>query len=217
MQVSVQAATQTSLNIDSFEDLIPFYPKLRGIRYNHVVSAINSSQHSDLLTSPLDRLALKAIRSQSELIVTTGLTARTEELKASAFADLLVLTDQPKLELPALDETSSRKVLVTTEKLSVSNLNAHAVGTIQGSPTSWFTGWVKGKYDSIALESGIRTAMLFAAEGLIAEACLTVTSASTQHQAEAIAKDFLIQLGLVAKQIQSINDASTWLFRFSVS
>jgi hypothetical protein len=215
MLVSVFNETQSSVNINTFEDLLPYYPKLSGIRFNYVISALNKSNNSDDITSPLDRLALKAIRAQSQLIITTGLTARVEKLKASRFADLLVITNQEDINFPALEANSSQKVLVTTTVLDTANDNAHASGKVTGNLTDWFLSGVASKYDSIVLETGLTTAKFFAKADLINEVCLTVTGADLETASQ-LAREFLQNLGVQASLVQRIDYLDTHMFRFSV-
>jgi riboflavin biosynthesis pyrimidine reductase len=214
MLVSVLNETQSTVEINSFEDLLPYYPKLVGARFNYVISALKKSNNSDDITSTLDRLALKAIRAQSQLIVTTGLTARNERLRASKFADLLVITNQEDITFPALEANSSQKVLVTTEALNTTNHNAHAIGKVTGDLTEWFSLEISGKYQSIVLETGITTARFFAKADLIKEICLTVTDSDVEN-ASVLATEFLENLGMKASVVQRIDYLDTHLFRFA--
>jgi len=215
MLVSVLNETQSSVNINTFEDLLPYYPKLSGIRFNYVISALNKTSNSDDQTSSLDRMALKAIRSQSQLIVTSGLTARNEQLRSSRFADLLVITNQEGINFPALETNSSQKVLVTTNVLDTANDNAQAIGKITGDLTDWFLHEVASKYESIVLETGLTTAKYFAKADLINEVCLTVTGTDADN-ALPIAREFLENLGVQASLVQRIDYLDTHMFRFSV-
>jgi len=215
MLVSVLIETQSSVNINTFEDLLPYYPKLSGIRFNYVISALNETSNSDDLTSSLDRMALKAIRAQSNLIVTTGLTARNEKLRASSFADLLVITNQERINFPALEKYSSQKVLVTTTTLDSANDNAQAIGKVTGELTDWFLREVASKYESIVLETGLTTAKNFAKAELISEVCLTVTGTDADN-ALPIAREFLENLGVQAGLVQRMDYLYTQMFRFSV-
>ena len=215
MLVSVFNETQSSLDINTFEDLLPYYPKLSGIRFNYVISALDETSNSDDLTSSLDRMALKAIRAQSNLIVTTGLTARNEKLRASMFADLLVITNQENIGFPALDSNSSQKILVTCTALNTANDNAQAIGKVTGELTDWFLREVASKYESIVLETGLTTAKYFAKADLINEVCLTVTGADLETASQ-LATEFLENLGVQASLVQRIDYLDTQMFRFSV-
>ena len=215
MLVSVFNETQSSVDINTFEDLLPYYPELSGVRLNYVISASNKTSNSDEITSPLDRMALKAIRSQSQLIVTTGLTARNEKLRASNFADLLVITKQERINFPALEANSSQKVLVTTTTLDSNNDKAQAIGKVTGELTDWFLREVASKYKSIVLETGLTTAKHFAKADLLNEICLTVTGADVENASQ-LATAFLESLGVKASLVQRIDCLDTHMFRFSV-
>jgi riboflavin biosynthesis pyrimidine reductase len=215
MLVSVFNETQSSVNINTFEDLLPYYPKHSGVRFNYVISTSNRTSNSDEITSPLDRMALKAIRAQSKLIVTTGLTARIEKLRASRFADLLVITNQERINFPALETNSSQKVLVTTTTLDSVNDNAQAIGKVTVELTDWFLREVASKYESIVLETGLTTAKFFAKADLINEVCLTVTGADLETASQ-LAREFLENLGVQTSLVQRIDYLDTHMFRFSV-
>jgi len=215
MLVSVFNETQSSVDINTFEDLLPYYPELSGVRFNYVISAWSKTNYSDDITSPLDRMALKAIRAQSQLIVTTGLTARNEKLRASRFADLLVITNQEVINFPALEANSSQKVLVTTTFLNYANDNAEAIGKVTGDLTDWFLREVASKYESIVLETGLTTAKFFAKADLISEVCLTVTGADLATASQ-LAREFLENLGVQTSLVQRIDYLDTHMFRFSV-
>ena len=215
MLVSVFNETQSSVNISTFEDLLPYYPELCGVRFNYVISAQNRTGNSDEITSKLDRMALKAIRAQSQLIVTTGLTARNENLRASGFADLLVITSQENINFTALETNSSQKVLVTTTTLNSANDNAWAIGKVTGNLTDWFLREVASKYESIVLEAGLTTANYFAKADLINEVCLTVTGADLETASQ-LATEFSENLGVRASLVQRIDYLDTHMFRLSV-
>jgi len=215
MLVSVFNETQASVNINTFEDLLPYYPELSGVRFNYVISASSKINYSDDITSPLDRMALKAIRAQSQLIVTTGLTARNENLRASNFADLLVITNQERISFPALAANSSQKVLVTTTTLDSANDHAQAIGKVTCDLSDWFISEVASRYQSIVLETGLTTAKYFAKADLIQEICLTVTGSDVEKASE-LSNEFLENLGVRSRLIQRIDYLDTHMFRFSV-
>ena len=215
MLVSVLNETQSSVIINTFEDLIPYYPELSGVRFNYVISALSKTNYSDDITTPLDRMALKAIRAQSQLIVTTGLTARNEKLRASNFADLLVITNQERISFPALEANSSQKVLVTTSTLDSANDHAQAIGKVTGDLSDWFISAVASKYQSIVIETGLTTGKYFAKADLIKEICLTVTGSDVE-KASQLSNEFLENLGVRSSLVQRIDYLDTHMFRFSV-
>jgi len=204
------------LQVSSYSDLVSFYPRLKGIRYNHVISVSSNGTNSSELTSELDRLALKAIRSQSELIVTTGQTARVEQLNASRFADLLIITNDVDLKIPALAKDSTHKVLLSVDHVDVANRNAIAVGKTTEPITDWFERSFMRDYASIVLESGLATAILFAKATLIDELCLTVTGSKSRQEADEAVRDFSQKLGLRGTREQLLSSESTWLYRIRI-
>lgn len=66
---------------------------------------------SKSISNSTDLQLLLALRSKSQLIVTTGQTARAEQYRASRFAPLAFLTQQPETlaHLPAIKEPGSHK------------------------------------------------------------------------------------------------------------
>ena len=204
------------LKVSSYSDLVSFYPPLNGIRYNHVISVSSNGKNSSELTSELDRLALKAIRSQSDLIVTTGQTARVEQLKASSFADLLIITNDADLKIPALAKDSTQKVLLSVDHVHAANINAIAVGKTTEPITDWFQRTFMADYKSIVLESGLSTAVLFAKANLINELCLTVTGTNSNQDADEAVRQFTKKLGLRGTHEQMLSSETTWLYRISI-
>ena len=206
------------------EDLTGFeflYPKVQGFRFNHVISAQQSSDNSDSLSNALDRSLLKFIRSQSDLIVTSGKTARDENLRASSFAPMLILTKSNEpIEIPATTTESAHAVYVTQRlDTDYANPKAISIGTFQDSVTNFTQGFCSSNnFKSPVLESGLAIAKQFAQSHLLDEVDLTVTEAKTLDEAQLLARKFLSELGLgdyVAFQI--LRSDNTWFFRFALS
>ena len=194
------------------------YPKVNGFRLNYVISPRIESSQSDLSSNSLDRQVLRHIRSQSDLIITTGLTARTENLRSSLFAPLLILTKSDKeLAFPALQEDSIHPVYVT-QKLGTQypNSKALAIG-INNAPITDFASafCTANSFTFSALETGKTIAKEFAKSGLLAEIDLTVTMVKERSKAEALATDFVRHLNVASMpMLQLLNFEQTWLFRF---
>lgn len=216
MLVTVRTTSIREIEVDSYEDLVDFYPRFKGIRFNHVLSTKSSESNSNALTSSLDRFALKAIRSQSDLIITTGKTARDESLRASNLAEMLIITNDETLDIPATREKASKRVLVTVDHLPTGSV-AETIGSPGEDLVSWFRSKFGSTYESIVLESGTETARVYAEASLIGEVCLTVTGTSVETVALEVASDYIQELGLRPNLIQTANSESTWLFRFKVN
>lgn len=203
----------------SSEALKHLYPKVPGFRFNYVIDPQVFEVDSNLATSPLDRLILKFIRSQSDLIVTTGATAIAEVLNSSSFAPMLILTrSDDELDIPALTKESSRQVYVT-QKLETSypNSKAMAIGKITSNAASFCKDFCKlNGFESIALEAGLSVTSEFAQAGLLSEIDITVTGVYDQEIAQEVAYSLLPKFrsaaGMLERQLLHYQD--NWFFRF---
>ena len=207
--------------IDS-DNLATYYPRVEGIRFNFVLSSSASqSSNSDEASNKIDRELLKYIRSQSDLIITTGKTARSENLRASNYAPMLILTrSSDELNIPALQPNDAKPVYVTQRLGTIyPNDKAIAIGGIQDSPTDFVESFCRANnLRHAVLESGIETAKLFAASRTIKEVNLTVTNAADEVAAKNLAEDFLKNIqfeGSVLNQILRTED--TWFFRYGAA
>jgi riboflavin biosynthesis pyrimidine reductase len=207
----------------SLQDTSHWYPSIPGIRFNYVINATGTpAENSDADSHEIDRYFLKVIRSSSDLIITTGKTARSEELRASKLAPMAIITTQPNnLQIPATEQNSDQPVYVCSKV----------------SPERPFTNsaarWLETASDDIAnivreviartdstntvIETGLLTFSALASEDLVNEVCLTVTNADSRETATRAAEDSLRTPDVAAEQIQLLNAGTTWLFRFRVS
>lgn len=206
------------------EDLTGYellYPKVQGFRFNHVISAQQSSDNSDLLSNELDRTLLRFLRKQSDLIVTSGKTARAENLRASGLAPMLILTKSTEaIEIPATTLESAHPVFVTQRlETNFSNPKAIAIGTFQDSVANFTQDFcTANNFKSPVLESGLAIAKQFAQSDLLSEVDLTVTEATTLDEAQLLAQKFLSELALGNyAAIQILRSDDTWFFRFAPS
>ncbi len=203
----------------SSEALKKLYPKVPGFRFNYVIDPQVFEDDSNLATSPLDRLILKFIRSQSDLIVTTGRTAISEVLNSSSFAPMLILTrSDDQLDIPALTKESYRQVYVT-QKLETSypNSKAMAIGKITSNASSFCKDFCRiNGFESIALETGLSVASEFAQAGFLSEIDITVTGVSGRKIAQEAASSLIPKLSsslpILEKQLLQYQD--NWFFRF---
>ena len=207
--------------IDS-DNLATYYPRVEGIRFNFVLSSSASqSSNSDEASNKIDRELLKYIRSQSDLIITTGKTARSENLRASNYAPMLILTrSSDELNIPALQPNDAKPVYVTQRLGTIyPNDKAIAIGGIQDSPTDFVESFCRANsLRHAVLESGIETAKLFAAARTIKEVNLTVTNAADEVAAKNLAEDFLKNIQFKGSVlIQILRSEETWFFRYGAA
>lgn len=204
------------------ESLDTYYPKVDGIRFNFVLSSnISTSSSSDESSNQMDRELLKFIRSESDLIITTGKTARSENLKASRYAPMLILTrSADELNIPAVEPNEAKPVYVTQRLGTIyPSDKAIAIGGIQDSPTDFVESFCRANnLRHPVLESGIDTARLFAASGIVKEVDLTVTNAANKAEAQKLAEDFLKNIQFEGSVlIQILKTGETWFFRFGAA
>ena len=202
----------------STEDVLSkLYPKVNGFRLNYVVSPSALSADSNLASNTVDRTLLKHIRSQSDLIITTGKTARDEALNSSSFAPMLILTQQEEgLQVPAVDNDSKHPVYLTQKLGTIyQNSKALAVGISQNNVAQFAESFcLANSFTNVVLETGMTLARKFAETNLIAELNLSITGVPLRHDAEKALEDFLDSLSLRDFQtIQLLNHNDSWFFR----
>jgi riboflavin biosynthesis pyrimidine reductase len=206
----------------SLQDASHWYPRIPGIRFNYVISAAGTSaENSNADSNELDRYFLKVIRSRSDLIITTGKTARSERLRASKLAPIVIITNQPNnLQIPATEQNSNQPVYICSKiapEHPFTNKAASWLETASDDIASIVRVVITNTNSShTLLETGLLTFRALAAEGLVNEVCLTVTDAGSRETATRAAEDFLRTADVAAEQIQLLNAGTTWLFRFRV-
>jgi len=174
------------------ESLDNRYPPFVGLTFNHVLDANKRSKNSNEISNPTDRHILRLIRSKSDLVITTGKTARFEQLKASNFAPMLIVTRSNLLDVPATKATSQQRVFVTNKQSDFNNPNAVAIGFIEGDIATWIGNFLES-YPKAVLESGPSLAQELSS--LIGRACITVVDAEDVREAYSLAKEFIADFG----------------------
>jgi hypothetical protein len=210
----------TEVYFDS-EHLTVLYPKVEGLRFNFVIAnGTNLDASSDNSTNKLDRELLKFIRSQSDLIITTGKTARAENLTASKFAPMLILTtSSDDLDIAAVQVNEGKPVYIT-QRLGTQypSEKVIAIGGVQDKLPEFVESFCRANnFRNTVLESGVKTAKIFATAGKINEVDLTLTNFNSRVDAEASAKDFLEEIGFEAQLLQIFRSEDNWFFRFGAA
>ena len=209
--------THKEIVLATIDEAKLLYPRLDGFRFNYVISANRTATNSDQISSSIDRFILRTIRSQADLIVSTGLTARTENLKSSSYAPLLLLTQREALECDATRLASEQMVYVTCDEDSFSIPNALAVGKTSEPLTVWLEEFAsKQSAKSVVIECGLSLTRIFLASFLAKEFCLSVTEANNMALAKETAGRFLNELAVKATLIQLLEYEDTYLFRFDL-
>jgi hypothetical protein len=210
----------TEVAFDS-EHLAVLYPKVEGLRFNFVIAkGTNLDASSDNSTNKLDRELLKFIRSQSDLIITTGKTARAENLTASKFAPkLIITTSSDDLDIAAVQVNEGKPVYIT-QRLGTQypSEKAIAIGGVQDQLPEFVDSFCRANnFKHSVLESGMETARIFVSSASINEVNLTLTNFTSKLDAEDTAQDFLGKIGFEAKLLQILRSVDTWFFRFGAA
>jgi len=197
-----------------------WYPQISGARFNFVIHSVSREyQNSNSITNPIDRYFLKVIRSQSDLIITSGKTAIAEALNSSKFAPIAIVTNHPdQLLIPATLEPSSNQVIVcsqTVPSIVFQNSNVKFLQIHCQQITEVLEEVIQATGSSSPVfEVGLSTALELAREGYFAELCVSVVSAISLQDATASADEFLAKLQLEMELLQTLCCMDTYLFRF---
>ena len=200
-----------------------WYPKTSGVSFNYVIDLNgHSSANSNSSSNEIDRYFLRVIRSRSDLIITTGRTARAENLRSSRFAPLAIITSKPNdLNILATGEESAQVVFVCSPEEPATKYPNTMLKWIKisNAPIEQVVLEIRQELNSdyTLLESGIESLKQIATTKVLDEFCLTVTHAATRELATTKAEEFVDSLGVVSQLIQLLNSEDTWFFRFKVS
>ena len=206
----------------TFEEVADWYPPITGLRINYLISATGTTYAtSHDITNSIDRYFLKAIRAVSDLIITTGKTARAENLSASRFAPIAILTNSPdELQIPATQIDSQLPVLIASQnKLSINYQNTAVMflhlNSNETAPS------VQEIIDHLAssktlVETGLIVSADLVRFGMIQEICLTVVAAKSLEQAQVAAEAYKQSLVAICEQVQILRAETTYFFRFQI-
>jgi len=200
--------------LSNVNELDCWYESVEGFRFNYVVSAKTSEQTSSVISNSTDRAVLGRIRNSADLIITTGLTAVSENLTASKYAPMLILTNRQNLDVAAVTEQSEQSVFVTSDRENWPNTNAISVGKIEEDLSDWLDRFC-AKYRAVVLETGISTTKRLS--NLLTEVCLTVTDAQNQELASEAAQSFLGNFDRRFQLQHILEIEETWFFRFKAA
>lgn len=167
------------------------YGICNGWRVNFAIDSQGNSfgetSTSSDVSSELDRLVLGKLRSLSDLIVTSGKTARMEKYKSSKHAPVAIFTTSGDLDsVPAIQGTQYFTPIVLTPQsniaaveASVSDVDVRVIPYRLSADEDWPIALQevvhREGFQSPILESGLTTVRQFIASGVVDEICLTVT------------------------------------------
>ena len=170
------------------------YGICNGWRVNFAVDAAGRSfgdtGKSEDIATDLDRILLGKLRSLSDVIVTSGLTARVEKYRSSKHAPIAIFTATGELDnVPAIQGTQYFTPLVLTpqsradevEKL-LSDVDVRVIpfehSQTEGSWPIAVSGTLHREgFQSPILESGLSTLREFLESNVVDEICLSITNA----------------------------------------
>jgi riboflavin biosynthesis pyrimidine reductase len=141
------------------------------------------------VSTELDRLLLGKLRSLSDVIVTSGLTARTERYRSSKHAPIAIFTASGDLDdVPAIQGTQYFTPLVLTPQSKAAEVEIRLsdvdVLIIPFEHTNGESGWPSAVsaaihhegFQSPILESGLSTLSCFLQNNVVNEVCLSITN-----------------------------------------
>ena len=192
--------------------LLGLYQPLVGVRLNLAIDAAGSvsgaTGSSDDVSNALDRAVLVHLRKISDVIVTSGKTARAENLRASKHAPMVVLTQSGEGLEHMLNGPDAKPVTLLVPGGSLL-ADLH--------PRSVLTHLRAGECSQILLEFGPRLIALWSEAGLIDEVCLTVTGQpNSEATARSLLPDFIESDNAVLLTDFFSADTKTRFLRFSL-
>jgi riboflavin biosynthesis pyrimidine reductase len=170
------------------------YGICNGWRVNFAVDTAGRSfgetGKSEDVSTDLDRLLLGKLRSLSDVIVTSGLTARAEKYRSSKHAPIAIFTTSGDLDdVPAIQGTQYFTPLVLAPRSRVKEVEQglidvdvivtpfeHAQGE-GGWPVAVSNVLRRDGFQSPLLESGLSSLREFLENNVVDEICLSITNA----------------------------------------
>jgi riboflavin biosynthesis pyrimidine reductase len=159
---------------------------------NQAGEAFGQDGTSEGVSNGLDRLVMGKLRSQSDLIVTSGATARAERYKSSKHARIAIITRTGDLDrVPAVQGSQFFTPLIITDiehfdsvEQALNDVDVEVVS--YGEAASLFAPLkieelVAGSgYQSPILESGASLSREFIQAGVVKEICLTISKSAKE-------------------------------------
>ncbi|MEO0024565.1 MAG: hypothetical protein RL196_1006 [Actinomycetota bacterium] len=210
---------------DERAQLLSRYQPLAGVRLNLAEDVHGSvagvSGTSNDVSNELDRALLVELRKQADVIVTSGATARAENLRASKHAPIFVLTLSGRIDglkrllsspdckpvslvVPAQIESETRHTL------EHAGLSARVIGLQSLDPASVKAFLLNEGMQCILLEFGPMLAQLWLNAAAINEICLT-TSGVELGEVQRVNAESIEPNGALART----NDALPSILRWS--
>lgn len=170
------------------------YGICNGWRVNFAVDAAGRSfgetGRSEDVSTDLDRLLLGKLRSLSDVIVTSGLTARVEKYRSSKHAPIAIFTISGVLDdVPAIQGTQYFTPLVLTPPSKATDVERRLADVdvlvipfehsqVEGDwPIAVSAALHRQGFQSPILESGMSTLREFLENNVVDEICLSITNA----------------------------------------
>ena len=172
------------------QELLSRYTAYDGVRLNLALSQTGSvsgdTGTSDDVSNKLDRALLAHLRSQADVIVTSGATARAENLRPSKLAPIFVLSKSGNIDalarllstptgLPVTLVVPMAVVETLTETLQNHGWAAPAIGLPNLEPAAVIGLLRQLGYKRILLEVGPTLASIWTSVDAVGELCLTTT------------------------------------------
>lgn len=176
--------------------LFGLYQPIDGVRLNIAVDASGSvagkTGTSNDISNSLDRALLVELRKQADVIVTSGATARAENLRPSKHAPIVVLSQSGEIgglerlltgqsPWPVTLIVPGELVATVIASLKKHGCPAHVTGLPNLEPSTVRPLLGELGYKKILLEVGPTLARLWTKANAVDEVCLTTTSVNEPH------------------------------------
>jgi riboflavin biosynthesis pyrimidine reductase len=212
------------------------YGICNGWRINFAVNdrgeSFGASGSSLEVSSELDRLLLGKIRSQADVIVTSGKTARAEKYRSSKHAPIAIFTNSGDLDaVPAIQGTQYFTPIVLTSAVhletvedALADVDVRVLAYDSVSSNAWPVAIDEvlrhEGFQSPVLESGLESLRSFIHHGVVSEVCLSVTlSSGRQVSARELATAHLQEFFGVRSRFELLtlfSDGQTLFSRWAV-
>lgn len=169
--------------VTSIQELVDSYGNWKGIRSNHVITALGNFTGADgssrSISTPEDRELLIALRSRADLVVVDAKTARTEGYKASSSGTALAIFSATGdfSGIPALEGSSNNCYLFSPQLSSQFRSCHHEQIPDQENPLSGLANWAtKQGLAALLLEAGPTLTQTAFAKGLVSQSAVTIAA-----------------------------------------
>lgn len=202
----------------TIEQLAACYGPWEGIRTNHVMSASGSffDEHGSSrgLSTPEDLALMLYLRKTCDLLIVDAATARAENYKKPAGANLAIVSRSGDFsDLPATEAVAGVALFSPGLIEPTSDQSSKHVTISVDSPFHSLLDWATGQgMSSLLLEAGPTLTKICVAEKLVVESALTVTPRLLESDLQDLRNPFDAQAQLVSGAESTNATFTLWRF-----